>query len=70
MRVNELKPGTYFRSSGLSFRYDSSGRIVRCWDGGPAEAGFRAYPDTSVEVISAELARALAREILQDARLE
>ena len=70
MHVSELKPGTYFKSDGTSFVYDCSQHIRRCWDGGLAEAGFRAYPNTSVEVISASMARALARDDLQHACLE
>ena len=70
MRIDELKPGTYFKSDGTSFLYDRSQHIRRCWDGGIAEAGFRAYPNISVEIISANLARALARDDLQHACLE
>ena len=70
MRVDQLKPGTYFTSNGTSFLYDRSRRISRCWDGGYADAGFRTYPDTDVEVVSAERASELARRALQLARLE
>ena len=70
MRVDELKPGTYFKSNGTSFLCDRSLHISRCWDGGAADAGFRAYPDTSVEAISAQRAGELARAVLQHARLE
>jgi len=70
MRIDQLKPGTYFKSDGTSFLYTRSLHITRCWDGGLADAGFRTYPDTSIEVISADLARALARADLQRARLE
>jgi len=70
MHINELKPGTYFKSDRMSFLYDRSLHITRCWDGGLADAGFRAYPNTNVEIISADLAHALAREILQHASLE
>jgi hypothetical protein len=70
MRIDQLKPGTYFKFDGTSFLYDGSMHINRCWDNGLADAGFRAYPDTSVEVISAERASELAREALQQARLE
>jgi hypothetical protein len=70
MRIDELKPGTYFKSDRMSFLYDRSLHIIRCWDGGAAEAGFRAYPNTSVEVISADIARALAREVMRHATLE
>jgi len=70
MRIDQLKPGTYFKSDGTAFLYDRSQHIKRCWDGGYAEAGFRVYPNTSVEVISADRARALARDELQTAILE
>ena len=69
MHVNELKPGTYFKSDGTSFLFDRAQHIRRCWDGAFAEAGFRAYPNTSVEVISTELAHALARDDLHNALL-
>lgn len=70
MRINELKPGTYFKSDRMAFLYDRSQHITRLWDGGVADAGFRAYPDLSIEVISAEQASELARAALQDARLD
>jgi hypothetical protein len=70
MRIQDLKPGTYFKSDGTSFLYDRSQRITRCWDGGAADAGFRAYPNVSIEVISAERASELARAVLQHACLE
>jgi hypothetical protein len=70
MRIHELKPGTYFKTDGTSFLYDRSQHITRCWDGCPADAGFRAFPNVSIEVISAERANELARKILQHACLE
>lgn len=69
MRIHELKPGTYFKSNGNAFLYGSQ-HIIRCWDGCPADAGFRAYPDINVEIINAEQASVLVREVLEDARLE
>ncbi|MCX7144115.1 MAG: hypothetical protein NT123_24365 [Proteobacteria bacterium] len=70
MHIDELKPGTYFKSDDTSFLYDWSRHITRCWDGGRSDAGFRAYPNISIEVISAERAIQMARAALQYACLE
>ena len=70
MRIDQLIPGTFFKSDGTSSHYHHSLHITRCWDGGFADAGFRAYPFASVDVISAQCAGEMAREALQFARRE
>ena len=70
MHIDELKPGTYFETDETSFLYDRSRHIRRCWDGGHSDAGFRAYPNINIEVISAKRARELAQAVLQRASLE
>lgn len=70
MHIDELKPGTYFKTDGMSFLYDRSRHITRCWDGGRSDAGFRVYPNVGIEVISAERAIEMARAALRDACLE